>query len=127
MLRALLFLIILLSFNMTFAGGTDVIAWKTTSKIPAKVLVGQTQNQIYVFTNQAPFTLPTPIFIEKETLNTAEFSFFDHCSGLFLAPHQNCSVVVRLVAITTGAKEAALSIGYGNNLVPLPTISVEAY
>lgn len=121
-----LFLMCFILTGIAKADGLDIISWETIGNIPPTVLVSQAYRVIYVFTNKAPFAMPTPLFIAKNTPNTAEFNFIDRCSGLALLPQQQCIVIVSLKAITTGPKSAELALGYGNNSVPLPEIETQA-
>lgn len=121
------FLLSICFIDNALAGELDPIGWRTIGAIPPSVFVGQPYVVTYIFTNNAPFIMPTPIAIAKNTPNTAEFNFIDRCTGLKLAPLQQCLVIISLQAITTGPKSASLAIGYGNNMVPLPGLSTQSF
>jgi hypothetical protein len=104
------------------------IEWSLNQPFPKEVTIqGPAQPVVYTFTSQLPFTMINPMVIQKVVSPQAEFMFQDTCSGLRLKPRQSCTVAIMLDPLSTGSKEAQLTIaGYDRNDVTLPKLQTTA-
>ena len=120
-----LFCLLLLPVSSVFA--SDPIKWEQTQSFPAEIFVpGGTYVASYTFINELPFTMATPLTIEKTNNAASEFSYDDLCSGKKLRHLEPCTVTIYLNPRVTGIKTVQLTEAYGNNRVPLPVSSTAA-
>jgi hypothetical protein len=112
-----------LILTKTAIAGVDPISWKITSaSMPPVTKIGNNYLINYTFTSNLPFPMPTPLMISTAATNSTEFIFRDTCSTLKLTPGQNCSVSIGFNPKNTGSKTAGLTMSYGGNIIPLPTL-----
>ena len=106
----------------------DPIGWQQISSIPATTNAGDVYSAEYIFTNNLPFTMPTPLTMSLNASSGA-YSLSDGCSGKKLAPQATCTVYVVYSPTQEGASHYQLSMTYGSgccshgNVVPLPVAS----
>jgi hypothetical protein len=87
---------------------------------------GSTYAALYSFTSNIPFTMVTPFDILKTSVPASDFSFSDQCSGQFLTYHQSCTVNIYLRPRSSGTKSVTLTEAYGNERVPVASLSTNA-
>lgn len=105
--------------------GSDPVGWSLSGTLPpAQSNVGETYNGTYVFTNNMPFTMPSPLYIKNRV--SGEFVVTDNCSGRKLASKQSCSVSFIFTPTTAGSKSLALTMEYDSNIVNLPVMYTSA-
>ncbi len=125
-LRSCLVFFFLLVFASAAQAGKDPIGWSVTNTFPGQTTVNELYGpSVYTFINNLPFTMPTPLFIAKNT-SSNEFSIKDHCSGLRLNSNQSCTVEITLFPTSGGNKSVSLEEQYGANVVPLPQQTTNA-
>lgn len=120
---ALLILSTLLSFDAMSA--TDPVKWTLKQHFPSQVEAQTgTYVAVYTLTSQLPYTMVKPLLVQKVTNAPSEFTYKDSCSGKKLAHNQSCDVSLLFKPIAAGKKTIELIEVYGNERVPLPTLSI---
>lgn len=123
---------VMLSFiifsSSSFAGRDPIGLRSLTGSIPAQTVanLGYPTPVVYTFVSNLPFTMPTPLYIQKKNSSPAEFTIAgDTCSGHKLTPGQTCTVTINFTPTSFGTKTIQLLAEYGRNVVPFPAITTE--
>jgi len=118
--------LLVFSVCVSFAA-KNPLRWIQTQDFPAVVIVpGGTYVASYTFISDMPFTMATPLTIEKTSISPSEFAYDDSCSGKKLSYLETCTVLIYLNPTFEGTKTVQLTEAYGHDRVPLPTLSTEA-
>lgn len=122
-LRYFLASLLFVLFSPLAVAGTDPIGWTVSGSIPANttnnLLYGPV---VYTFTNNLPYQLKCPLYILKNS-SGEYFNYVDNCYGVALMPGATCTVSFEFQPTTPGNKFIALTMNYGKNVVPLPSMS----
>jgi Thaumatin family len=118
---------VLFSVFQLKALATNPIEARLIENFPASVATnGSTYTASYSFTSKIPFTMVTPFTILKDNNAPTDFTYNDQCSGKLLAYQESCIVTIYLRPTTAGSKTITLIEAYGNDRVPVTSLSTTA-
>ncbi|MBV8803108.1 MAG: Thaumatin domain-containing protein [Gammaproteobacteria bacterium] len=117
------FLYSLFAFN-TYAG-ENPISWSLSpvSGFPAETDVGSTYVVTYTLTNNMPFASPLSI---TRAYTGGNYVVTNECNGTLAPkgqPYSSCLIHIALQPIGARQNAITLTMAYGNNRVPLPTLT----
>jgi hypothetical protein len=113
----------LLAFNAY--AGQNPIAWSVSPNtgFPAQTNVGSSYAVTYTLSNNMPFASPLRV---TSAYNGGTFAITNGCNRTLAAkgqPNSSCLIHISFQPIAPRVNNITLTLAYGNNRVPLPTLS----
>lgn len=109
----------------TVYAGTNPIAWSLSpsSGFPAQTVVGSTYAVTYTLTNNVPYATPLTVM---HAYTGGTYTIANDCNKTLAARGQansSCKVTISLQPLGARQNNITLTMAYGKNRVPLPTLS----
>lgn len=115
--------IFLALFAMSSFAATDPVAWSvqpTSGFYPASTPTGTSSWAVYTLKNNLPQSVTLTTSFDE---HGGPFNIYQNCNQQSIAPKASCYIIIEFAPTAAGKSSIALTYGYHDNRIPLPTIT----